>query len=145
MSDRYIGMLDGYCKARSPDGPAPDLTSHLCLRHSYEYKKVQHKLTVSPSLPAGDSMSGNVGFGGAATPRSGGASAGDLQQHLYASPAHQQQRGGAGSAAIAIAGARAASMERGGDEDEMDNESAEIYARSLAYQPKMPAMPAPFR
>ena len=94
----------------------------------YEYKKVEHKLTVSPSQQPHPSRS----------PDSSSQLAGPLP-----SPG-----GGVASSARAIRARGAEEGEAGGGGDEEsgpDMPSLEVYARSLAYQPPMPAMPAPFR
>ncbi|GAX73014.1 hypothetical protein CEUSTIGMA_g466.t1 [Chlamydomonas eustigma] len=116
-----------------------NLVAFVLVAIKYEYKKIKRKITVSPSVVQGK------GFD---TPGSHATTPKDLSTHAdVATPSTGVVPVAAASTAIAIrAGTSrgAHEAEREGDE-EAGSASVEVYARSLAYQPRMPTMPAPFR
>ena len=120
---------------------AINTVAFLMVAISYEYKQVEHKLTASPC----------VAIQGASPDSSANA------RHPSAPPGVPAPANAAAltSSAMAIRGSSSrgtTSLQEAvdGEEDveggsEDMQASMEIYARSLAYQPVMPAMPAPFR
>ena len=106
----------------------------------YEYKQVEHKATASPA------MAGATADGPAAQRRNGPA-----RPRTTAPLGIPTPHAGApsSSSAVAIRGMPRAhgvpGVEGASAEDAEALMSMEVYARSLAYQPDTPVMPAPFR
>jgi hypothetical protein len=106
----------------------------------YEYKKIKRKITVNPCVIQG--KGGDSSGSHATTPKDLSTHAGfAIPSQGMAFPAPHT------STAIAIrAGTSRGAHEAEREEDEeAGSASVEVYARSLAYQPRMPTMPAPFR
>ena len=112
----------------------------LMVAIAYEYKAVEHKRTASPSVVP-HSHSADV----SGTPPITGA---QMPHHIPpASSAAASSAMNIRTPSARATGAMEAAVD--GEDEETGSEAtgsyASVYARSLAYQPVMPAMPAPFR